>query len=176
MSTKTNPVSYRWRRYARFSVRGMTVSVLLIGIGLGWMVRSIRSAQIQRDAVVAITNAGGFVRYDWEWPAGEHWAPRWLVDLVGASYFGNVIAVEFDPASTATDETFEHVGRLTELRGLDLRKLNVSDAELAHLKGLTKLSRLRLMSTDASEAGVKRLETALPRLKVRREWPVRGCE
>ena len=78
------------------------------------MVRAIRSAQIQRDAVVAIQNAGGFVRYDWEWPAQEPWAPRWLVNLVGVPYFGNVIAVEFAPSSTATDVTLEHVGHPPE--------------------------------------------------------------
>jgi hypothetical protein len=59
-------VSRPRRRFLRLSVRGMMVLVLVIGIGSGWLARGIRSAQIQRDAVVAIQKAGGFVLYDWE--------------------------------------------------------------------------------------------------------------
>jgi hypothetical protein len=47
-----------WRRYARFSVRGLIVLVLLVGGGLGWMVRSARD---QRGDVKAIEAAGGDV-------------------------------------------------------------------------------------------------------------------
>ncbi len=177
-TTLAKPVSRPWRRFLRFSMRGMIVFVLVSGIGLAWMVRAIRSAQIQRDAVVAIENAGGVVRYDWEWPAGEPWAPQWLVDLVGVPYFGNVIVVEFYSSSTTADATVAQVGRLTELRDLDLHLLNVSDADLAHLKGLTKLSQLYLSATGATEAGVREIQRALPRLKINRDvvHPHHGCE
>ena len=46
------PVARPWRRFLRLSVRGLIVLVLVIGAGLGWLVRS---AHIQRDAVAAIT-------------------------------------------------------------------------------------------------------------------------
>ncbi len=68
MTDQAVPVSRPWRRFLRFSVRGMIVVVLLIGIGLGWIVRAIRGARIQRDAVLAIKNAGGFVQYNGEAP------------------------------------------------------------------------------------------------------------
>jgi hypothetical protein len=51
------------RRFLRFSVRGLIVLVLVIGAGLGWLVRS---ARIQREAVVAIVEDGGVVVYDWQ--------------------------------------------------------------------------------------------------------------
>jgi hypothetical protein len=54
------PVSHPWRRLLRFSVRGLIVLVLVIGAGLGWVVRS---ARIQREAVAAIKSAGGGVTY-----------------------------------------------------------------------------------------------------------------
>jgi hypothetical protein len=72
--------------FLRFSVRGLIVLVLLAAIGVGTLARSVR---IQRDAVAAITSAGGSIKYDWEWadtagnPRGKPWAPSWLVDLIG---------------------------------------------------------------------------------------------
>ena len=63
------PVSRPWRRFLRFSVRGLMVVVLVFVAGLGWLVRE---ARIQRDAVAAITKAGGTVYSDWEWSDGKH--------------------------------------------------------------------------------------------------------
>src|SRR5271166_5949929 len=85
-----------WRRLLRFSVRGLIVVVLVIGAGLGWLVRS---AKTQQSAVTAIKNAKGRVTYDWEWRngksvfAGKPWAPAWLVDRAGVDYFGHVTTV-----------------------------------------------------------------------------------
>ena len=33
-----------WRRYLRFSVRGLIVLVLVVGAGMGWLVRGANSA------------------------------------------------------------------------------------------------------------------------------------
>ncbi len=49
--------------YVRISVRALIIMVLTIGGGLGLVVRQ---SQTQRDAVAAITKAGGIVQYDWE--------------------------------------------------------------------------------------------------------------
>ncbi len=62
------PVSRHRRRFPRFSMRRLVVVALVIGAGLGWMVRS---ARIQREAVRAIEKAGGSVDYDWEWTNAE---------------------------------------------------------------------------------------------------------
>jgi hypothetical protein len=98
----------------RFSVRGLVLLVLVIGAGLGWLVRS---AQIQREAVAAIKKVGGRVRYEWEWSNGKYtagrkpWAPQLLVDLVGVDYFGHVTDVSFS-SWMATDAAIVQVGRL----------------------------------------------------------------
>jgi hypothetical protein len=69
MPDQAKPVVRPWQRFLRFSVRGLIVVVLVIGIWMGWLVRS---ATIQREAVAAIQkNAGGFVIYNWQWNNGS---------------------------------------------------------------------------------------------------------
>jgi internalin A len=155
------PVSRPWRRSLRFSVRGLIVIVLVIGAGLGWLVRS---ARIQREAVATIERAGGRVRYDSEWskgksiPAGKPWAPRWLTDFIGVDYFGRVTTVRLFSSSRASDATLAHVGRLTRLQRLNLDQSAVSDSGLAHLKGLTNLTFLALGGTQVTDAGLAHLK------------------
>jgi hypothetical protein len=67
MPADPKTISRPWRRYLRFSVRGMIVLLVLTGGCQGWMVRS---ARIQREAVAAIKDAGGQVSYDWDWSDG----------------------------------------------------------------------------------------------------------
>jgi hypothetical protein len=76
-------VSRPWRGILRLSVRWLIVLVLVIGVWLGWIVRS---ARIQREAVAAIMRDGGSVWRSNDWtpiPGGKSWAPQWLVDFVG---------------------------------------------------------------------------------------------
>ena len=138
----TPPVTRRWQRFLRFSVRGLIVLVLLIGAGLGWLVRS---ARIQREVVAEIKNARGNVAYIWESsngkfiPAGRPWAPRWLVDLIGVDYFGHVTVAWIGPSSTVTDAVMAKVGRMTQLQNLIIDYTSVGDTGMVHLSGLRKL-------------------------------------
>ncbi len=61
MTDQAKPVSRPWRRFLRFSVRGMIVLVIVIAGCLGWIVRS---ARIQRQAVAAIRKMNGQVGYE----------------------------------------------------------------------------------------------------------------
>ena len=56
-----DPVSRPWRRFLRFSVRGLIVLVLVVGAWGGWIVRG---ARVEREAVTVIEKAGGKVRPD----------------------------------------------------------------------------------------------------------------
>ncbi len=160
MTGQVNPVARTSQGFLRFSVRGLILLVLVIGAGLGWLVRS---ARIQRDAVVAIRKAGGTAKYDWqlsngyETPGARPRAPGWLVHLVGADYFGHVVDVDLYDNDLTTDATIEQAGHLTQLRRLMLIKSSVSDASLSHLKGLTKLHYLELCGTRITDAGLSNL-------------------
>jgi Leucine-rich repeat (LRR) protein len=145
----------------RFSVRGLIVVVLVIGAGLGWIVRE---AHIQRDAVAAIKKSGAGVAYSWAWrdgnniPGGEPWAPRWLVDFIGVDYFSHVTVVVCHYKPGAPDAAIAEIGRLTQLEHLNLSASPVTDAGLVRLKGLTKLSVLGLAGTQVTDAGLAHLK------------------
>jgi internalin A len=162
MICESNRSPRSWRRFLRFGVRGLIVLVLVIAAGLGW---TVHLAHVQRDAVAAIRKAGGAVSYDWEistgkyWPAGEPWAPKWLVDLVGVDFFGHVTAAFAHHMSAATsDEVIAQVGRLTRVQSLNLHDSAISDSGLVHLKGLTNLSAFLLYRTQVTDAGLVHLK------------------
>ena len=87
-----------WRRYLRFSLRGMLVLVLVIAAGMG---RIVNQARTQRDAVAAIRKAGGNVCYVSGLPsvsAGSQlpgWK-RWIAEWVGLDYVDHVDSVHLD--------------------------------------------------------------------------------
>jgi internalin A len=161
MTDQSNPASRPWRRFLRFSVRGMIVVVLVIGAGMGWLVHQ---AHVQRDAVAAIVRNRGGVLYDWEWrdgnwiPDGKPRPPPWLVDLFGIDFFGRVTEVWLTRSAAAPDAAMEQVARLTRLQRLEVDGSSVSDAGLAHMKGLTNLSDVQLRFTQVSDAGLVHLK------------------
>ncbi len=142
-----------WRRpRARLSLRALMIIVLVLGCGLGWIVRS---AQVQREAVAAVVQGGGRVWYDWEVPRsrvqpdGEFiggtpmrkrvapW-PKWLFDRLGPDYFGAVNQVQVgskDP--DAVMARVAQLGRL-ELLGFTL-DAPVSDDGTKWVRKLTAL-------------------------------------
>jgi internalin A len=145
----------------RFSVRALVVVVFVFGAGLGWIVRS---AHVQRDAVEAISSAGGDVYYDWEWNNGapirngSPWAPGWLSKLIAVDYFGHVTFVRGPASMTPADAVMASVGNLTQLQYLDVDQSYASDADLAHLTGLTDLHDLWLSNGQISDAGLAHLK------------------
>jgi hypothetical protein len=110
--------------------------VLVFGGWLGWLVRT---AHIQRHAVAAIRKAGGWVTYDWAWkdgqpiPNGRPWAPQWLVDWLGADYFGYVIRAS-NSTSEWSDADMVPIGHLSRLEALALNSSRVTETGLANLK------------------------------------------
>jgi internalin A len=158
MSVQALPRS-RWR-WLRTSVRGLILLVMVIAAGLGWIVRS---ARIQREAVVAINGVRGGVAYDWEMskgrynPAAKPWAPRRLVELIGIDYFFHVTQVRLSSSSSPVDATMAHVGRLSRLQRLYVSYQSLTDSGLGNLAGLTELSRLDLCNTHIGDAGLAHL-------------------
>jgi len=148
------------RRRLRVSVRGLAILILVVGGLLGWVARG---AGIQRDAIAAIQNAGGTVKYDWRSTNGRWvidsrpWILRWLVRSVGIDYFVRVVSVSLPHATNAS---LVHVGQLVSLKALSLRDSETTDEGLRQLDGLTNLESLDLTAAligDDALANLKRM-------------------
>jgi internalin A len=160
MMVEATPNPRPWRRCLRVSVRGLIVLVLVIGGGMGWIVRSARE---QFAAVKAIQAVGGNVWYEWDWtnghsiPTGEPWWPKWLVKRVGVDYLGSVVRVGL--FFNCTDKELVHVGRLGQMDTLSLPGARISDTGLANLAGLQRLETLNLWGNKITDAGLVHLKT-----------------
>ncbi len=161
-----------WQRLrVRISMRTLMVLVLLIGGGLGWVVRG---ARIQREAVAAIENEGG-VYYDWQWDLEKDTVldpskarlstPKWLIDWVGVDYFhrvhGIMLGTRFGPA--IPEDLMAQVARIEGLEYLSVDgEWANSDAMIAHFRSLTRLRELELDLSNPTQVSLLR---ELPNLK-----------
>jgi hypothetical protein len=136
---------FKWR--FQYSLLSLLVTPLAVVIAFGWLAAEMRAARKQGDAVAEIKKLGGRVYDDYPWhqiyaqsnPPQQKWLDRLLED----DLFVNVTQV-------------------------DLRGPETSDAALEHLKGLTQLQRLSLRNTKVSDAGVEKLQQALPKCIIER--------
>src|SRR5437867_2977045 len=120
----------RRRLLIRVSVRAVMAFVLVIGVGLGWIVRVIRRAEAQRAAVQAIEEAGGGVWYDWEWRGGNSipnakppWH-EWITKRGGVASLSKVVSL--DLFERGSDAMLVHVGHLSGLEELNLNQAPVT--------------------------------------------------
>ena len=67
-----------------------------------------------------------------------------------------------------TDDGVAHLKGLSQLSYLRLSRTQVTDAGLAHLEGLSELQELDLSRTQVTEAGVAELQQALPDVQIER--------
>ncbi|MFO0897066.1 MAG: hypothetical protein U0836_06495 [Pirellulales bacterium] len=160
------PVPRRgWRRFSRFSLRGLLLLTTLAALQLGW---SVERARRQQRAVAAVQAIGGYVSFaqghssvaeaeqpDWR----PHWAPEWIPD----QYLQRPEGV-WVPGSDATD--FSFLGDLPTLKTACL--LNCQHFDDADLRLLVRAKGLRLVSlvgSGISNAGVAELQR-LPKLQI----------
>ena len=106
------------------------------------------------EAVAAIERAGGHAFYDGAFlGSSTRRSARWtawkerLVDLLGIDYFESVqrIYSRTVPGTMFDDSTMAEVGKLRHLTSVVLlARSQVTDAGLAHVRGLRQLHRLAL--------------------------------
>ena len=136
-----------WGRRLRISVRALMVLVLIIGGGLGWV---IYRARVQREAVAAITRAGGEFAYSWQWSNGLPVFPRrkppwpeWLRKGIGPDFLDTVTFVRLMGAR-CDDESLRAACRLPALRDLWVENTTATDFAVDDIRNLRKLEKLVL--------------------------------
>src|SRR3954452_20984813 len=155
-ATMERPTVKAPRRRLSLSLRQSILLVLCVGLWLGWQARLARE---QREAVAAIEEYGGFVRFDWEFvdgrrvPGAAPRAPGWLRRAIGDHYFQEVAEVNMVYA--------------TDRRGMPDLTSRESDALMARLEAFPRLRHLYIggeLATDrAMDAigGLAELETLM---------------
>jgi hypothetical protein len=158
-------------RWFRFSLRTLLVVVTLAGCGLGWLGLKVREARRQQADVAVFLKLGGWIDYDYEYdpknsiprhyvPNATPPGPAWLRRVLGDDFFSSVYTVSFADlvlANPVTDGDLKHLRGFTKLKTLVLTGAHVTDAGVANLKGLTSLAALFLICTRVTDAGLEHL-------------------
>jgi Leucine-rich repeat (LRR) protein len=149
----------RRNRFVRFSLRTALILLTLLCLALGWWVVT---AERQRDAVAAVRELGGRVRYTYELgPEGfplkkpePPWAPEWLRDTFGEDLFITLHSVEFEGIrDDFVVQVVPKLRRVASLHTLGLRDTLISDAALANIAELTQLEHLYI-GTGSEAPGI----------------------
>ena len=162
------------RRWLQYSLRTFFVLLTVLCVWLGW---TVHLANEQRKAVEWVREKGGSVEYDYEHNPnpfsvvkGKPPVPKWLVQLLGVDYFGNVTGVDIGvPVEDSPVRDLTPLAGLQSLQELNLYSTQVND--LTPLANLTSLETLYVINTPVSEEQVEQLRKALPNCKI--DWSPR---
>jgi hypothetical protein len=140
------------RRWYQFSLKTLLVVLTLASVSLGWLTYERNEVQKREVAIARIKELGGRVYFDEEKP----FRPIWIVPLFGHRAFYEVRAVDLDETKV-TDADLVHLTGLTKLDLLRLSHTQITDAGLVHLTGLSSLKTLSLSYTQVTDAGLVHL-------------------
>lgn len=133
------------KRFVRISIRSLLVVVTCVAIGLAWFTHY---SSTRKSAFAAIRDAGGEIRMGF----GE---PTILEKWFGSEVFGTVVKVDMRKGK-ADNELLTHIGKLSELRQLDLSSGEIDDDGLRLISHLP-LTELWLQSTQITDDSAKTL-------------------
>lgn len=137
------------RRFHRFSLRTLLISVTVGSCLIGWYVAQ---SQNQRACVGVIVENGGRVIYAHSYRTGKFDAnanppgPKWLRDWLGLDYFDHVHGIDFSKQDIAG---LPDLSAVSEIKTLWLRNTNLDD--LTVVSHLTELENLWIGETQVHD-------------------------
>ena len=170
----------RRKRLFRFSLRTLLLVTLVFGVWLGWQ---LDRASKQKLAVQTIQDAGGWVKYDFQFlgtpdfTAGGNFdpnavspVPRIILNKLGHDFFHDVVSVNLvynddGPKRIDNDrqtkEWANHLDQLSDVRGVFIHGKQADDEVLKRIGKLKKLTSFYLWNgLDITDEGVKHLVKA----------------
>ena len=154
----------------QFSIRSLLVLTVAVAIPFSWLAVEMNAAREQKEAVKAIKK-DAWVPYEYQLgallPNPQPPEPLWLRSLLGDDFFESVAFVHFFSQTLVTDAVMVQLKGLAQVN-LDLQRTEITDAGLEHLNGLKQLRFLNLTDTHVTDAGVAKLQQALPNCKIER--------
>src|SRR3954470_19147573 len=168
----------RRRLSLSLSLRGSMLLILCLGL---WLGRQAHLARQQREAVAAIEEYGGFVRFDWEFvdgrrvPGAAPRAPGWLRRAIGDHYFQEVAEVNMvyatdrrgmpDLTPRESDALMAKLTAFPRLRQLYIGGELATDRAMDTVGGLAELETLMMRAPRVTDAGMAKVR-GLRNLKV----------
>jgi hypothetical protein len=147
----------RKRRWYQFSLRTLLIFTAIVALACGWLATKIEEKRREREAVEAIIKLGGDVTYDYQYTySREPSGPIWLTNLLGESFFDDVVDVDLGHANA--DAALAYVQVLTHLNSLALWESKVTDAGPVGFKGPTQLRILYMQKASVGDIGLKCLD------------------
>lgn len=181
---ESTSASVRQHTCCRFALRFVLVAAAVMAVlfALFWM--RLETARFQRSIQLSVAAYMGAIDYDYEVndadefiPNAKPPGPAWLREQLGLEFFSRIVVVRI--VSNPTDALLSVLGKLSHLRTLTLENyktrietrgdgskvtvdartgIDVTDAGLEHLKGLSRLRVLSMAKSKVTDAGVEHLK------------------
>jgi hypothetical protein len=151
VADQAGPGRRRW--FWRTSLSLLLAAAMFVAVGSG--IRWVQAHQ-QRLAIKAVRGLGGFAERKFEPASSDADQPPWYQVWLGDDA-GNSVSVVRLAGTEASDLDLIAVGKLTDLRMLDLRDTRITDQGLRHLGRLRNLEVLILSGTAVSDPGLEHL-------------------
>jgi hypothetical protein len=146
-------------RWYHFGLIGMLVAMTLACVPLMWLVYERHEVGKRAAAIAALRKLGARLDFDSSQPS----RPNWLRALLSDQSTGEVVEVLFDRGNV-TDADLVHVAGMTKIKRLDIHGSKVTDVGMGQLATLRNLETLDLHGTQVTNAGLTHL-TGLRKLK-----------
>jgi len=191
-------VALIFRRRFQFSIRGLLILTVAVAVSCSWLAVEMKAARKQREIVATIEKCGGDIGYDYQFDASLSFLPkahtpglRALRNVLGDDFFAHVAnvyigihatdaelthlvedcprlwALSLAPNDQITDAGIAHLKGLPQLQLLFIDSRQITDAGLAHLAELTQIQYLSLKN-NPTDAAMKKLQQALPKCQIQR--------
>ena len=146
------------RRWYQYSLRSLFILTTLVAIACSWYAYEMNEAAKRRAAIAEIEKLGGGVYY-YDGPHGE--PPKWyswMRKLHGDQHLGNAVYVGLNNPGI-TDADLVHLRGLTKIEMLYLTQSQITETGLVHLGDLANLRMLDLVWTQTTDAGLVHLKS-----------------
>ena len=153
--SNSHPSTAKHRRF-QFSLRTLLVFVLMVALACSWLATRLLRAKRQRMAVAEIRKDDSMVTFRYSFETANDGHKPWLAKVFGEDFYPVVGLTDVAPQAGAP--TVMNIGKLTNLKRLDLSCASVNDAAVRHLEGLTKLRFLSLCGNPVTDTGLKHLQ------------------
>ena len=172
MSTSESTSANEKSRPLQFSLRTLLIAVSLLGVFLGWIGLEIRQMRVERKLVAMCIQVGASITYTGE-EGGKitelHFATGQpglsddqLKQLARLTRLRTLWLVD----SKVTGRGLAVLAEFPALRELHVRRDQLTDDGLRHLKQLSRLEKLTLWGLRFDDPRANELQLALPKCKV----------